>query len=270
MKRLVTILVLLCLSLIICQAQDLSVIKNGSNYLLVKSQKSSKVWVDSTQLQVLTVTTVENNKIVIDTIKSDKYSNIKSLETMIIRNYDELKMKKSVAIDSSNNVYSLKKIWQKERVKKHFTLSRNRNVITVKVSGEKNSIWPNLEYFLLLSLLFYLLYIKLNHKKTEARIEIIMTCGLMIITAIAWPSNSIEGNILSIIMIPLMLNLIIFSVLRYIGATTDLAIALALSLFAGYLSRSFDLALITTGLSFLAILIICRIRDRKKVRAIAE
>lgn len=268
MKKLAIILVLLCLGLMICQAQDLSVIKNGQNYLLVKAQKSTKVWVDSTQRQILTVITVENNKIVIDTIKSDNYSDLKSLETMIIRNYDELKINRSVIIDSSNNSYHLKTIWKKERIKKSFTISRHNNVITVKVDKQKNSIWPNLEYFLLLSLIIYLLYVKLNNKKNENQIEVIMTIGLMIITAIARPSNSLEGNILSIIMIPLMLNLIIFSVIKYIGATTDLAIIPTLSIFAGYLSKSLNFIWLTVIISVLAISIICLIRNRKKAKAI--
>jgi|GEM_PF-2784337 len=265
MKKVVIIVVLLLMRLTVCWAQDLSVIKKGGNYLLVKNQKSTKVWVDSTQLQILTVTTIENNKIVIDTVKSDGYSDLKSLETMITRNYDELKINQSVVIDSSNNFYSLKTIWQKERIQKSFTISRHNNVITVKVNHQKNSIWPNLEYFLLLSLIIYLLYVKLNNKKNDNKIEVIMTMGLMIITTIAWPSNSIEGNILSIIMIPLMFNLIVFSVVRYIGTAINLAMVISLSIFAGYLSKSSGFIWLTAGISFLAMLLInWKIKKDKK------
>jgi hypothetical protein len=263
MKKLVIILTLLCLSLIICQAQDLSIIQNGQNYLLVRSQKNQQTKVDSTQLKKLTIITISNEFIPVSSVQTT-VKNLVVLNKLIVNNYELVKERNILVTDSVINNYNISKPWLKERIRRIYNVKQEADVIYCDLSRDSKSMRFNFEFLLLLiSLILIISTDYTNLKALKNRWLDIMFASFLLIIFISSPYPELLANLINSIFMTLMF-LLVFHILGKMGVPIKIAIIATYSLMSGYMQHDKLFGLLTIAIGCLTIIIGWLIKSKRK------
>jgi hypothetical protein len=269
MKKLAIILVLLGLSLTICWAQDLSVIKNGQSYLLVKSQKNQQTKVDSTQLKKLTITTISTEFIPISSIQTE-VNNLAILNKLIVNNYSLIKEGNILITDSVINNYNIAKPWLKERIRRIYNVKQEADIIYCDLQRDSKSTIFNFEFLLLLASLIFI--IALNYTNLKALKDYwshIMIASFLLIIFISYPHPELLANIMNSIFMTIML-LLFFHILGKMDAPIKLAIIATYSIMSGYMQHDKLFGLLTMTIGCLTIVVGWLIKLKRKSTTISN
>lgn len=269
MKKLAIILVLLCLSFIICQAQDLSVVKNGQNYLLVRSQKNEQTKIDSTQLKKLTIITISTNFIPVSSIQTNVH-NLAILNKLIVNNYNLIKEGNILVTDSVINNYSFSKPWSKERVRKIYNVKQEADIIYCDLQRNSKSIIFNFEFLLLLASLIFI--IALNYTNLKALKDYwshIMIASFLLIIFISSPYPELLANIMNSLFMTIML-LLLFYILGKMDTPIKLAVIATYSIMSGYMQHDKLFGLLTIAIGCSTIVVGWLIKLKRKSAKISS
>jgi hypothetical protein len=269
MKRLAIILVLLGLSLTICQAQDLSVIKNGQNYLLVRSQKNQQIKVDSTQLKKLTITTISTEFIPVSSIQT-VIKNLTILNKLIVNNYGLIKERNILVTDSVINTYNIAKPWLKEKARRIYNVKQEADIIYCNLERDSKSTIFNFEFLLLLVSLIFIIGIDYTNLKIfKDRWVDIMLVSFLLIIFISSPYPEFLANIMNSIFMTFML-LLVFHILGKMDVPIKLAVIATYSIMSGYMQHDKLFGLLTIAIGCLTIVIGWLIKSRVNSNVISN
>ncbi|MFZ2310872.1 MAG: hypothetical protein WAW11_05005 [Patescibacteria group bacterium] len=261
MKKLVTILVLLCLSLIICQAQDLSVIRNGENYLLVKSQKSQQTKVDSTQLKKLTIITISTEFIPISTIKTG-VKNLAILNRLIVNNYDLIKGGNILTTDSVINKYNITKFWLKERSRRTYVVKEENDLIDCKMPRNSKSIIFNFEFILLLLSLIFIIYLDFSELKIKKHFENIVIISFFAALLISYPYVGLIANIVVSLIMTGVLLMLVLPALIHVKTPTRMSMIITYSVLSGFIQHDVIFSAATFAIGCFTIVVCWLIKSK--------
>lgn len=252
MKKLVIALVLLCLSLIICQAQDLSVIRDGENYLLVRSQKNEQTKVDSTQLKKLTIITISTEFIPISRVKT-VVDNLVILNKLIANNYDLIKEKSPLITDSVINNYNIYKPWLKERVRRIYNVKQEAGIIYCLLQQDSKSLMFNSEFLLLLISLIFIIGLDYTDLKSIKKYwSGIMIASFLLIILISSPYPEFITNIVNSVFMTMLL-LLVLHIMDKMGMPAKVSVIATYSLMSGYMQHDKLFGLLTIGVGCLTL-----------------
>lgn len=269
MKKLAIILVLLGLSLTISWAQDLSVIKNGPNYLLVRSQKNQQTKVDSTQLKKLTVTTISTEFIPVASIQTS-VNNLVILNKLIVNNYSLIKERNILITDSVINNYSTSKPWLKERARRIYNVRQEADIIYCDLQRNSKSIIFNFEFLLLLASLIFI--IGLNYTNRKALNDYwshIMIASFLLIIFISAPYPELITNIANSVFMTIML-LLAFHIMGKMDIPIKLAIIATYSILSGYMQHDKLFWLLTVVIGCLTIAVGWLVKSKRSSTIISN
>lgn len=269
MKRLVIVLVLLCLSLIICQAQDLSVIRNGQNYLLVRSQKNQQTKVDSTQLKKLTIITISTEFIPISTIKTE-VKNLAILNRLIVNNYDLIRSGNILTSDSVINKYNITKFWLKERSRRTYVVKEENDLIDCKMLQNSKSTIFNFEFILLLLSLVFIIYLDFSNLKIKKHFENIMILSFFAALLISYPYVGLIANIVVSLIMTGVLLLLILNSLIHVKTPFRLSLITTYSVLSGFIQHDLIFFLVTFMIGYLAITVCWFIKLKRGSTVISD
>lgn len=263
MKKAAIILLLLLSGLFFGQAQNLSVIKDGTNYLLVRSQKSEQTKVDSTQLKKLTITTISTEFIPVSSIQTE-VKNLAILNRLIVNNYDLIKKGEILKIDSVINIYSTSKPWLKERIHRIYIVKQENDLIDCKLQQNSKSIIFNFEFLLLLLSLIFIVYLDFSNLKIKKYFENIMITSFFFALLISYPySGVIENIVISLIMTGILL-LIVLNVFINVKAPFRLSVIITYAVLVGFIQHSIVFTLMTFAIGYLTIIILWLTKQKRK------
>lgn len=246
------------------QSQELSVIKDGSNYLLVKNQRSESTIVDTTQNKVLTIITISNDLIPVCHIKSD-FNNTKIIHNLVADNYRMITDDKGFIRDSVINSYNVFKPWLKTSIIKTYTIRYETGVIYCHLEQSPAKTYYNFEYLLLVLTLMFIIYLDYSTlKKLKKHSGLIAIIGIFAAVIISGQYVDIIRNIAQALFMTTMFLLGFYLILK-MGSSYIWGMIASYSIFSGYILHNKHFSILCFLVACLTMIVIMLLIKFKKI-----